>query len=305
MELKHPKTLMEFERWFRTEEDCRQYLVRLRWPGGFRCPACGHSSAWRRGRGSLRCVKCRKDISVKAGTIFHDSHLSLRLWFRAIWWITNQKNGVSALGVQRLLGLGSYRTAWSCLHKLRRAMVRPGREPLAGMVEVDEVYVGGVSRDKISRRTKSCVLVAAEVRGTAMGRIRLERIADDTEAQIVNGVRRCVAPGSKLITDGAWAYRALIPHGYSHQRIIQARTRRDLDHMNPLPRVHRVASLLKRWLLGTYQGRITGRKMDQYLNEFAYRFNRRGFEKRGLLFHRLVQQCILTGPACDPKVTLN
>lgn len=220
-----------------------------------------------------------------------------------MWWITNQKSGVSALGLQRLLGLGSYRTAWSCLHKLRRAMVRPGRELLSGTVEVDEVYVGGLSRDNSSRRTKNCVLVAAEVRGKAMGRIRLERIVDDTEPHIVKGVHRAVAPGSRLITDGAWAYRALVADGYRHERMVQGdRKRRDLDQMQPLPRVHRVASLLKRWVLGTYQGRISAHKMDHYLQEFTYRFNRRGFEKRGLLFHRLVEQSASLLPIPRAKV---
>lgn len=214
-----------------------------------------------------------------------------------MWWITNQKSGVSALGLQRLLGLGSYRTAWKCLHKLRRAMIRPGRDLLSGTVEVDEVYVGGLSRDNSSRRTKNCVLVAAEVRGAAIGRIRLERIADATQPNIVKGVHSNVAPGSKLITDGAWAYQALVADGYRHERMVQGdRKRRELDQMKPLPRVHRVASLLKRWVLGTYQGRVSTSKMNHYLQEFTYRFNRRGFEKRGLLFHRLAQQCVSTLP---------
>jgi ISXO2-like transposase domain/Transposase zinc-ribbon domain len=297
MSKKYPETLLEFERWFRTEEDCRDYVVKLRWPDGFRCLRCGHGQAWAGSRRILRCGKCRKDNYVTAGTIFQDSHLPLRLWFRAIWWSTNQKSGVSALGLQRLLGLGSYRTAWSCLHKLRRAMVRPGRELLSGTVEVDEVYVGGLKRDNSSHRAKACVLVAAEVRGKAIGRIRLQRIPDAREPHIVMGVRRTVAPGSKLVTDGAWAYKALIPHGYQHDREVQGdRSRRELDQMRPLPRVHRVASLLKRWLLGTYQGRVSGEKLDHYLEEFSFRFNRRHSEARGMLFYRLVQQCVNIAP---------
>lgn len=297
MAKRYPKTLLKFERWFRTEEQCHRYLVQLRWPKGFLCPQCGHKQAWKSDRRILRCGKCRRDASVTAGTIFQDSHIPLRLWFRAIWWITNQKSGVSALGLQRLLGLGSYKTAWGCLHKLRRAMVRPGRELLAGTVEVDETYVGGLSRDNSSRRTKACVLVAAEVRGSSIGRIRLQQIPDDNEPHIVKGVRKVIAPGSKLVTDGAWAYRALLPYGYQHQRTIQGdRSRRDLDKMQPLPRVHRIASLLKRWLLGTYQGRVSGKKLDHYLEEFAFRFNRRFSEQRGMLFYRLVQQCVIVAP---------
>jgi len=298
MTKKFPKTLLEFERWFRTEEDCRTYLVRLRWPKGFCCAHCDHKQAWIRKRGSLRCGKCRKEMSVTSGTIFQDSKIPLRLWFRAIWWITNQKSGVSALGLQRLLGMGSYRTAWICLHKLRRAMVRPGRELLSGKVEVDEIYIGGLKRDDSSRRRKSCVLVSAEVRGKGVGRIRLQQIPDDQEQHIVKGVRQAVASGSSLITDGAWAYKALIPYGYRHERWVQGnRRRRELDQMNPLPRVHRVASLLKRWLLGTYQGRISESQLNHYLEEFAFRFNRRLSEKRGMLFYRLVQQSLDVPPA--------
>ena len=297
MPKKYPETLLEFERWFRTEDDCRDYVVKLRWPEGFQCSRCGHGQAWERGRRILRCGRCRKDTYVTAGTIFQDSHLPLRLWFRAIWWFTNQKGGVSALGLQRLLGLGSYRTAWVCLHKLRRAMVRPGRDLLSGTVEVDEVYVGGLQRDNSSRRAKACVLVAAEVRGKVVGRIRLQRIPDDSEPNIVKGVRRVVAPGSRLVTDGAWAYRALVPYGYQHDRVVQGdKSRRELDLMRPLPKVHRVAALLKRWLLGTYQGRASGEKIDHYLEEFCFRFNRRHSEQRGMLFYRLVQQCVDVAP---------
>jgi hypothetical protein len=176
-------------------------------------------------------------------------------------------------------------------------MVRSGRELLSGAVEVDETYIGGLSRDNSSRRTKACVLVGAEVRGVAIGRIRLRRITDDSEPHIVNGVRQLIAPGSKLITDGLWAYRALVPYGYEHDRTIQGdRSRRQLDQLQLLPRVHRVCSLLKRWLLGTYQGRVSGRKLDHYLEEFCFRFNRRFSEQRGMLFYRLVQQCAGTAP---------
>lgn len=139
---------MEFERRFRTERACQDYLAALRWPKTFFCPRCKHGRGWTVRRGFRRCGNCRRDVSPMAGTIFHRSHIPLRVWFRAVWWVTNQKSGVSALGLQRALGLGSYRTAWTCLHKLRRAMVRPGREPLNGKIEIDEVAVGGLKEGK-------------------------------------------------------------------------------------------------------------------------------------------------------------
>jgi hypothetical protein len=140
----YPKSLAELEARFSTEEACREYLVRMRWPAGFRCPRCGHDSAWPVRTLLFQCAACRWQTSVTAGTIFEGTRKPLVTWFRAIWWVTSQKNGASALGLKRVLGLGSYETAWTWLHKLRRAMVRPGREQLAGVVQVDEAYVGGL-----------------------------------------------------------------------------------------------------------------------------------------------------------------
>ena len=111
MDEDYPRTLLEFEDRFRAEEDCRAYLVKLRWPQGFHFPRCGHSQAWRLQDGRFQCRGCNAIVSVTAGTMFHQSHLPLRVWFQAIWWITNQKSGLSALGLQRALGLGSYETA--------------------------------------------------------------------------------------------------------------------------------------------------------------------------------------------------
>jgi hypothetical protein len=140
----YPRTLAELESRFSSEQACREYLFRLRWPGGFRCSRCNDAKAWPldQGSGSARVAGIR--LSVTAGTIFQDTRTPLTVWFRALWWVTSQKNGVSALGLQRVLGLGSYQIAWARLHKLRRAMVRPGRERLSGKVEVDETYLGGL-----------------------------------------------------------------------------------------------------------------------------------------------------------------
>ena len=294
----YPRTLLEFEDRFRTEEACRTYLVQLRWPEGFHCRACGGHPHWqRRRRGVLVCRACRTHRSVTAGTIFQDSHLSLRVWFRAMWWVTNQKSGVSAVGLQRTLGLGSYRTAWTCLHKLRRAMVRPGREPLTEKVEVDEIFVGGVEPGKGKRhlgQTKALVAVAAEVRGHGMGRIRLQRIPDASEASLVGFVREAIAPETVVVTDGWTAYPGLVNHGYRHRPRVVSRSGRTASAL--LPRVHRVAALLKRWLLGIHQGRVSHEHLDDYLNEFTFRFNRRLSRHRGKLFYRLLQQAVAIAP---------
>ena len=300
-----PGTVLEFERWFRSEALCRKYLARLRWPKGFRCPDCGHGQAWQTRRGLFHCRSCRKNVSVTAGTIFHASHISLRIWFRAVWWVTNQKSGISALGLQRALGLGSYKTAWACLHKLRRAMVRSGRERLSGMVEVDETIIGGRrKRPKKRLEGKSLVVIAAEARGKGTGRIRIEPIKKGDRKTIREFVKRSIEPGSELITDGYGGYRDIDMHGYTHSPEILNRMGREGSSI-VLPRVHRVASLLKRWLLGIHQGRVSLDQLRYYLDEFVFRFNRRTSSKRGMLFYRLLQQAVAVDPVPFNQVVAN
>ena len=296
MRKRYPTTLLEFEQWFRTEDACREYLIRLRWPDGFRCVQCGHQSAWRTARGLLHCANCRWDTSATVGTVLQGSHIPLRLWFRAIWWMTNQKSGISALSLQRALGFGSYRTAWTCLHRLRQAMIRPGREQLSGEVEVDETLIGGYEKGGGGRRQKkkTLVVIAAEVRGRGIGRIRLKRIPDATSASLFGFVANCVAPKSVVITDGSGAYMGLMALGYDYRPRVARNG--PAEGVTLLPRVHRVASLLKRWLLGTHQGRFTHRLLDKYLDEFTFRFNRRTSPNRGMLFYRLLQQIVATEP---------
>jgi len=216
-----------------------------------------------------------------------------------MWWVTNQKSGLSALGLQRAVGLGSYRTAWTCLQKLRRAMVRPGREPLTEEVEVDELYVGGVEPDRRGGRqrsqTKALVAVAAEVRDQGMGRIRLQRVPDASGASLVSFVRNAVAPRPVVITDGWTAYPGLVRHGYVHRPRVVRGSGQTASTL--LPRVHRVAALLKRWLLGVHPGAVSHRHLDAYLDEFTFRFNRRRSRHRGKLFYRLVQQAVAIEPA--------
>ena len=291
-----PRTLVEFEERFRTEAACQAYLFALRWPDGFVCPRCARQAAWRMQRGLWLCRRCRRQVSVTAGTIFQDTHSPLRLWFRAVWYVTSQKNGASALGIQRVLGLGSYQTAWAWLHKLRRAMVRPGRDPLAGVVEVDEAYVGGLEEGRHGRHTekKALLAVAAEEDGAGIGRIRLRRVADLSSAQLLGFVQASVAAGSTIRTDGWASYAGLEALGYRHK--VQAVRGRKAVLEKLLPRVHRVVALLKRWLLGTHQGAVSPAHLDYYLDEFTFRFNRRRSRSRGKLFYRLVQQAAQVGP---------
>ena len=195
----YPRTLQEFDTWFSSEAACAEYLQRHRWPGGFRCPACRGARAWTTGRGLLRCSACQRQTSPVAGTILEGTRKPLRTWFQAMWYVTNQKFGVSALGLQRVLGLGSYQTAWTWLHKMRRAMVRPGRDRLSGSVEVDETYVGGVEEGVHGREThkKSIVVIAVEVLSPkGFGRVRLRQVPDVSGASLVGFVRDVVQPGS-------------------------------------------------------------------------------------------------------------
>jgi len=295
----YPRTSLELEKRFSTEEACRAYLFALRWPQGWVCPRCACRRAWTLRRDLWRCKECRCETSVIAGTIFQDTHLPLTTWFRAIWHLTAQKTGVSALGLQRALGLGSYKTAWAMLHKLRRAMVRPGRDRLRGVVEVDESYWGGEERGVIGRLTydKALIIVAVEEDGKGMGRIRLRRIPELTKTIVHEFIAQAIEPASTVRTDGLNVYIGL--EGYVHDRKVQ-RHQDEGEHL--MPRVHRVVSLLKRWLLGTHQGAIGPEHLDYYLDEFTFRFNRRKSASRGKLFYRLAQQAVQVEPAPFPTL---
>lgn len=296
----YPKTVLEFRERFATEEACRSYLEALRWPDGFICPHCEGKQAWVMQRGLYWCRDCGYQSSVTAGTLFQDTHKPLRLWFEAMWYVTNQKSGVSALGLQRVLGLGSYRTAWSWLHKLRRAMVRAGRDRLTGVVEVDELFIGGERSGKRGRGAEGKVLVilAAQQDGKRIGRIRLQRVADAAGASLEPAVWEMVEPGSTVRTDGWGGYNGLTELGYQHQVVQKDANLGD----NLLPMVNLVASLLKRWLLGTHQGGVQHSHLDYYLDEYTFRFNRRASNSRGLLFYRLISQAIDLGPVIGSEL---
>ena len=311
----YPRTLAELETRFGTEQACRDYLLKLRWPEGFVCPRCRGRSAWTTNRNLQVCAGCQYQASLTARTIFQDTRKPLTMWFRAIWWVTAQKNGASALGLQRILGLGSYFTAWTWLHKLRRAMVRPGRDRLHGRVEVDETYIGGLEEGVRGRQTetKALVAVACEEDGRAIGRIRLRRIRDASAASLEAFVAEAIEPGSVVHTDGWEGYASLEMKGYTHPVTVLKRSQRSASEL--LPRVHLVVSLLKRWLVGTHQGAVSLQHLDYYLDEFTFRFNRRKSRSRGKLFYRLLQQAVAVEPApykavvggtwaksCDPNL---
>lgn len=298
----YPATWSQFLDWFGDDAACARYLERLRWPMGFACAACGVvGEPYRATRGRLMCRACSHQGSVTAGTIFDKTRTPLKVWFAAIWYLTSQKHGVSALGLQRVLGLGSYQTAWTILHRLRRAMVRPERERLRGMVEVDEVYVDLGDREDDRKRLKGkgettqlIVAVAAEVlEPKGIGRIRLRRIETASQEHVQPFVEESIEPPAQVHTDGSWAYRFLEEKGYVHQRtVVQGGGKL----IASLPVVNRVASLLKRWLLGTHHGAIQPSQLDHYLEEFTFRFNRRTSRSRGLLFYRLLEQSARHAP---------
>lgn len=290
----YPKTVLDFETRFANEEACHQYLFGLRWPEGFRCPDCGHEKAWKTKRGLYRCSQCDKQISVTAGTIFQDSRKPLRLWFRAMWYMVGQKNGVSALGLQKVLGLGSYHTAWEWLHKLRVAMVRPGRERLSGIVEVDETYIGGEKPGKRGRGAagKALVFVAVEDKGDKMGRIRLLPIVDASADSLLPAIREAIDPGSVVRSDGWCGYSGLETQEYRHNVV----RKNAFVGYNLLKKTNRVTALLKSWLQGTHQGSVQPSHLVYYLDEFTFRFNRRTSRSRGKLFYRLVQQAVAIEP---------
>jgi transposase-like protein len=290
----YPRNLVDFGRFFPNEAACLQYLENLRWRDGFLCPGCGESNSkiWRSSRDLVVCSHCRKHVSVTSDTIFHGTRTQLTKWFMAAWEITSQKYGANALGLQRVLGLGSYHTAWAWLHKFRRAMVRPDRDHLSGTIEVDESYVGGEEAGVAGRQSlkKAIVAIAVEVRGSRMGRIRLRRVLDVSGDSLETFVSDVVIPGSTIQTDGWSGYNGLNNLGFNHVPTVLSSSP-DPAHVL-MPAVHRVASLLKRWLLGTLQGAVAKEQLAYYLDEFTFRFNRRNSRSRGLLFYRLLEQSV-------------
>ena len=282
----YPRTLGEFYRRFPSDDACWAYLVETRWPSGFICPACGSTDATAlAARRVWECRSCLRQTSASAGTVLHRSKLPLTAWFAAAYLVATLKPGISALQLQRQLGLTRYETAWLLLHKLRRAMVAPDRALLAGTVEVDEAWVGGAQpglrggRQRAGRKTLM-VVVAVELRPKSLGRVRLEVVPDDTAPTLLGFVRRNIAPGSTVVTDAFQGYAGLAKLGYTHQPVSQAALKQAGQVGNAVPGVHRVISNLKTWLMGTHHG-VGADHLDHYLDEFVFRFNRRYFPMAG------------------------
>lgn len=285
---------------FFSEQACRAYIEELRWPDGYICSKCGNRKYWKTKRDLSVCSKCQYQQSSLAGTIFQDSHISLRIWFQAIWWFTSQKNGASAQNLQRVLGMTGHEPAWLMLHKLRVAMVRPYRDRLSGKVEVDEAYLGG-------KGNKQLVGVAVEIKGKGSGRIRIQKLNGRGSVDIKDFVQKYVEPNSIIVTDGLKSYCCLEEEEYEHRPMCKPYywEDQDPDVDELLPRVHRVISLVKRWILGTYHGGLDNKYLDSYLNEFAFRFNRRTSRSRGLLFHRLLENSVAIPPTPLSKIQVN
>lgn len=293
----YPKTFEEFLEWFATEEQCIAYLESIKWPDGFVCPQCERRDAWKTERGLWLCRNCRHQTSVTVGTVFEGTRKSLRVWFHVMWLMMAHKTGLSAKGLCEVYGFGSYQTAWGWLHKLRSVMIREGRERLQGRIEIDEAYVGGKVEGPRGRGAEGKTLVIVGVEGMdsePLGRVRFRCIPGINRKCAEAFVVDYVEPGSVIITDGWSAYNHVEKLGYRHEPHVQ-RTGGD-EAQDQLNHVHLVISLLKRWLEGTHHGAVKPEHLQAYLDEFAFRFNRRLSQHRGKLFYRLAQQAVTTRP---------
>jgi len=301
--MNYPKNQIEFDRMFKTEQDCIDYLISIRWSQGFECPTCGSVRTWKKSKKRFECIDCHTETTVTSGTIFHKSTKPLKVWFYAIWWIVAQKNGVSAKGLMRIIGLGSYRTSWTWLHKFRRLMVLSSRSKLQGIIEVDEVLLGGKKSGKRGRGAegKSLIAVAVEVKGRKTGRVRLAKIPDASSISLNEFIENNIKKASTIITDEWPSYNKLESMGYIH-KTQKATAKNENEDEEVLPNVHRIASLLKRWLLGTHQSYVNKNKLGYYLDEYIFRYNRRTSTSRGLLFLRLIEQTVKTPPVSYKEI---
>jgi len=283
----YPKNYRELGSRLHTQEKCLEYLAAIRWKDGFICPSCGGKNYWRSKRLLWICSACEFQASVLSGTLFQDTKLPLNVWFQMIWWFMGQKSGANALSLQRNFGIGRCRSAWRLLAKLRSCTVSPTRDQLSGDVEVDEVFLGGVNNKEI-------IGVAAEKLGRATGRIRLKHIKSREAVAIQGFIVEVIAPGSKITSDRHRSYIKIVEKGYAHSPQRKPYMWEEVDGNDDrlLPRLHRVAALLKRWHLGTYHGGMDMKEIQPYLDEFVFRFNRRTSGSRGLIFHRLVEAAL-------------
>jgi transposase-like protein len=299
----YPNTYREFVDMFPDNAACTAFLSQLRWPEGFMCPACKEvSTPWSESRGRLACPICRHQTSVTAGTIFDKTRTPLTSWFEAAWHVTTAKNGMSAKTLERTIGT-SYQVAWMMLQRFRVAMVNSERKQLSGVVEVDETLIGGVKHGGKRGRgtTKKIVVIAVEIKNPkGFGRIRMRYIPDSSGDSLLPFVYDTIAPGSVIHTDGWSGYNDISEHGYT-RKITVLSSSGDPAHVS-MPGVHRVASLLKRWILGTHQGSMAQEHLQSYLEEFIFRFNRRTSRSRGLIFRRLLENAVVTSPTTKADI---
>jgi len=293
----YPKDFQEFLERFKSENDCWEYLFKIRWGAEFKCPHCDNERYWITTKRLIHCTNCGHQTSITSGTIFQNTRKPLLLWLHIMWWVAAQKTGVSASNLKDFMGFGSYETAWAWLHKLRKAMVRPGREKLEGEIEVDETYIGGIEKGTGKRgrgaQTKTLVVVATECKGKQIGRVRFRCIDAASSENLIPFIKDVVSTGSKIITDGWDGYNELDrSEDYQHVKKIISGSGQAAHEL--LPHVHMVDSLLKRWINGTHQGLISPKHLPFYLDEYAFRFNRKLSAYRGKLFYRLVQQSLTT-----------
>jgi len=283
-----PKSEIEFDKRFATERACYDYLFKIKWSDGFVCSECGYQSYWISSKHIYICTRCERQFSLTADTIMHDTKKPITYWFRAMWWFTTRKSGVNAVNLQDLLGC-SYVTAWSWLQKLRQCTIRKDREKLSGKVEVDEFFIGGQKPGKRGRGAQGkCIVVAAvERQGHKIGRIRLH-IVDDCSADSLNAfINQNIAAGSYVVTDGWKGYDSIDPDRYDHHQVFLSKSK---DRYSQLSGVHLVASLVKRLIIGTFQGRFEPKYLQHYLDEYVFRFNRRKSRNIGKKFMRIVEQ---------------
>jgi transposase-like protein len=297
-----PGDLPTFLKRFGTDARCRAYLVRARWPEGFRCTGCGRDQAWSHKKRLIEeCVACGKQHSILAGTIFEQTKTGLARWFLAIYLVTSSKGGISAMELKRQMGFGSYQTAWSWLHKIRRAMVRPERAPLSARVEADETYVGGPRPGVPGRGAAGKIKVAGAVesargkaRGRRLGRLRLAVVQDVSALSLEGFLGHNVARPTIVATDGWSGYGGLAAAGWRHEPLNLSASWGDAALR--LPAIHLVFGLAKRWLLGTHHGAVAQKHLPAYLDEFVFRFNRRTATNLSHRFARVIQQAVRTSP---------
>jgi Zn ribbon nucleic-acid-binding protein len=281
-----PKTATEFEARFATEEDCRAYWIQARWGGKPACAECNSTRVWAERGGTLfECAACGHQTSLTSGTLLEKTRKPLKVWFRAVFEISTRRTGISAKDLQRIMGFGSYETAWTWLHKLRAALVRPAREPLGPFVQIDEALVGGKGGPH-----KELVLVAAE----PGGRVRLAHAHNNDEGTLKRFADRQIAAGAEVVTDGHAGYNSKSLAERPHEAVVQTKAQRRED--DTLQACHWTIALLKRWLLGTHAGAVRDKHLQAYLDEFAFRHNRRKTNGVGRIAARVIESLVAHKP---------